>query len=169
MSIFSRIFQWKPKYQVSAYRPMYSAFLDRLAREGINTGGTAGYPRVEVHSIREGERLDKEGQLRQLTFTVESISDRSLSEAVAMNDENLELLTGQDLQLDDHWVCIGIVPTQLQDLTETTDTKKILYRILQEMTAYTTKLKQDDTIFSYGEQRLVFGANRVNQYETRKG
>lgn len=168
MSIFSSIFQWKPKHQVSAYRPMTGAILDRLAREGINTGGTAGYPRVEVHSIREGERLDKEGQLRQMTFIVESISDCSLSEAVSMNDENLELITGQDFQLDDHWVCIGIVPVQLQDLTETTDTKKILYRILQEVTAYVTMLKQEDAALSYNDTRLVFG-DRVNQYEIRKG
>ena len=115
MSIFSRIFQWKPKHQVSAYRPVYAAFLDRLAREGVYTGGTGGYPRVEVHSVREGERLDKEGQLRQMTMTIESISTKSMTEAAMMNEENLELLTAQDLMLDDHWLCIGITPTQLQD------------------------------------------------------
>jgi hypothetical protein len=168
MSIFSRIFQWKPKHQVSAYRPVYAAFLDRLAREGVYTGGTGGYPRVEVHSVREGERLDKEGQLRQMTMTIESISTKSMTEAAMMNEENLELLTAQDLMLDDHWLCIGITPTQLQDLVETTDTQKILYRILQEVTVYAEKLKQDDTVFSYGNTRLVYG-DRVNQYETLKG
>ena len=142
MSIFSRIFRRYPRYEVSAYRDIYSAVVARLERTGVNVGRTAGCPRVEVHSIREQERLDKEGALRQVTMTVESISNTSLGEAVTMNEDNLRLLTEYELELTG-WNCLGIVPSQLQDLPETSDTNKILYRILQEFTVFLEKIKTD--------------------------
>lgn len=155
-NIISRLFVRTPKYEVSAYRDFTTAVVARLTRAGVNTGGTADYPRVEVHSVREGERLDKDQALRQVTFTVESISSTSLSEAVRLNEENLRLLTDEDPETDgqeqgeavdalqiDGWHCIGILPVQLQDNVETTDSKKILYRILQEMTAFLELDKSD--------------------------
>lgn len=143
MSIFSRIFRLKPRYDVSAYRDLYSAVVARLSRAGVNVGGTAGYPRVEVHSIREQERLDKEGALRQVTLTVESMSDSSLTEAVTMNEDNLRLLTETELEIED-WGCLGVTPGQLQDMTESTDSKKILYRLLQEVSVYLERVKTDE-------------------------
>ena len=62
MSIFSRLFHLRPRYEVSGYRTIYKALVSRLERQGVTVGGTAKYPRVEVHSIREQERLDKEGE-----------------------------------------------------------------------------------------------------------
>ena len=142
MSILSRIFRRYPRYDVSAYRDIYSAVKARLTRAGVNVGGTAGYPRVEIHSIREQERIDKEGALRQVTLTVESISNTSLGEAVTMNEDNLKLLTEYELELTG-WNCLGVVPVQLQDLPETSDTNKILYRILQEVSIYLEENKSD--------------------------
>lgn len=147
-NIFSRIFQRAPRYEVSGYRDFTSAVVARLTRSGVYTGGTANYPRVEVHSVREGERLDKDQALRQITFTVESISCKALSEAVRLNEENLRLLTDEDPEQGEvfeieGWRCLGILPTQLQDNVETTDSKKILYRILQEMTVFLELIKSD--------------------------
>lgn len=142
MSILSRLFHRHPRYDVSAYGDVYSAFKARLDRPGVRVGGTAGYPRVEIHSIREGERLDKDGALRTVTLTVESVSKSSLGEAVAMNDDNLRLLTETELEIDG-WDCLGVVPTQLQDLSETSDSAKILYRILQELNVFLEKVKTD--------------------------
>ena len=79
MSLFSRLFARKPAYHESAYGPVYAAVVARLERPGVRVGRGAGYPRIEVHTITEGERLDKEGMLRQLSFTVESIGNASLS------------------------------------------------------------------------------------------
>lgn len=140
--ILSRLFERTPKYEVSAYRTIYTAVVGRLSRTGVTIGKTAKVPRVEVHSIREGERLDKDGALRQVTMTVESISNRSLGDATQMNEDNLKLLTEYELQLDG-WTCLGVVPVQLQDLTETSDTNKILYRLLQEVTIFLEKEKED--------------------------
>ena len=142
MSILSRLFHRSPRYDVSAYGDIYSALKARLDRPGVRVGGTAGYPRVEIHSIREGERQDKDGALRVVTMTVESISKSSLGEAVAMNDGNLRLLTETEIEIDG-WDCLGVVPTQLQDLSETSDSAKIIYRILQEVSVFLEKVKTD--------------------------
>lgn len=144
MSIFSRIFQRRPRYQVSGYRTIYTALVERLTRQGVYIGSTATYPRVEIHSIREQERLDKDGALRQINLIVESISNKSLTQATQMNEDNLQLLTENDLNLGNDWTCIGILPVQLQDLTETSDTNKILYRLLQEVTIYLERVKTED-------------------------
>lgn len=142
MGFFDRLFRRYPKYQESAYGTIYSAVVSRLTRTGVRVGGTAGYPRIEVHTITEGERLEKEGQLRIVSMTVESMSDSSLGAAVTMNDDNLRLLTENDFTLDG-WNCIGIVPTQLQDLTETSDSAKIIYRLLQQVDIYLERVKTD--------------------------
>lgn len=142
MSILSKLFRRYPRYEVSGYRTIYNALVARLSRSGVTVGKTSKMPRVEVHSIREGERLDKEGAIRQITLTVESMSNKSLGDAVTMNEDNLKLLTETELELEG-WTCMGIVPTQLQDLTESSDTNKIVYRLLQEVTIFLEKVKTD--------------------------
>lgn len=136
------LFTKYPKYQESAYQTIYAAVVSRLSRQGVRVGSTAGYPRVEVHSITEGERQEKEGQFRVVSLTVESISDNSLGQAVGMNDDNLRLLTKDAFSLTG-WTCIGVLPVQLQDLTETSDSAKIIYRILQSFDIYLERTKTD--------------------------
>lgn len=143
MSLFSRLFARTPKYHESAYGPFYAAVVSRLERTGVRVGKTAGYPRVEVHSITEGERLDKEGQLRQLSFTVESIGNASLAATTQMNEDNIRLLTSDGFELPEGWRLVGIVPDQLQDLTETSDTAKIIYRLLQGFNAWVERVKAE--------------------------
>ena len=77
MSIFSRLFHREPRYHTSAYGTVYAALVARLRREGVHVGGTAGYPRIDCHSFTEGERQDKDGRLRQISCTVECMSNRS--------------------------------------------------------------------------------------------
>lgn len=143
MSILSRLFSRQPRYEVSGYRDIYGAVVARLTRTGVVVGSTAKYPRVEIHSIREQERLDKEGALRQINLTVESISKSSLAQAVTMNEDNLQLLTETELEIEG-WNVLGILPVQLQDLTESSDTNKIIYRLLQELVIILEKEKTDD-------------------------
>ena len=142
MSLLSRLFGLEPAYDVSGYGWLYKAVVSALEREGVKVGKTAAVPRVEVHSIQESERMDKEGQVRQFTMTVESIGNASLSKTVKMNDDNLKLLTS-GLSAPDGWDCLGVVPGQLQDLTETSDTNKIIYRLLQSVTIWVSKVKTE--------------------------
>ena len=142
-NLFDRLFARKPAYHESAYGPFYAAVVARLERPGVRVGKSAAVPRIEVHSITESERLDKEGQVRELTWTVESIGNASLAATTAMNEKNIELLTAE-LTLPEGWNCLGVLPGQLQDLTETSDTNKILYRLLQGFTAFVERVKTEE-------------------------
>lgn len=140
MSIFSRLFARTPARHESAYSPVYQAVVSRLTRQGVAVGRTARTPRVEVHSITEGERQDKDGQVRALNLTVESIGNASMAATITMNEENIERLTSE-LTLPEGWNCLGVVPDQLQDLTESSDTEKIIYRLLQTFTVWVERVK----------------------------
>jgi len=142
MSLFSRLFARKPAYHESGYGPVYSAVVSRLERPGVRVGRSSFYPRVEIHSITEGERLDKEGQLRQVSLTVESIGNASLAATTAMNEENVKRLTSE-LVLPEGWRCVGVLPDQLTDLTESADTAKIIYRLLQGFTIWVERVKTE--------------------------
>ena len=142
MSIFSRLFARTPAYHESGYGPVYKAVVARLSRPGVVVGRTAGYPRVEVHSITEGERLDKEGMVREIHLTVESIGNASLSATAQMNETNIERLTSE-LNLPEGWRCLGVIPDQLQDLTENSDSAKIIYRLLQSFNIFVERVKED--------------------------
>lgn len=144
MSIFSRLFARTPAHHESSYDVVYAAVVARLSRRGVTVGKTSHYPRIEVHSITEGERLDKEGMLREVNLTVESIGNASLGATAAMNETNVELLTSE-LTLPTGWDCVGVLPTQLQDMTETSDTAKIIYRLLQSFTLYVLREKEEPT------------------------
>ena len=119
----------------SSYKPLAQALHAALAREGVYVGSTAGYPRVECHSFIENAPLDKDGSVRVLACTVESMSTVSPEAAAAMNAENLERLGSFEFEDSDFRV-LGIVPTQFQDMTETSDPQKILHRALQSIDIY---------------------------------
>ena len=120
----------------SAYKAIYSAIVSKLTRTGVSVGRTAGYPRVEVHSITENERMDKGGSVRVLALTVESMTTSSLVAADTLNEGNLALLETMNGTQAGAFRIVGIVPTQLQDLTETSDTQRIIYRLLQGLDIY---------------------------------
>lgn len=119
----------------SAYAAIYKTFRSILKRGSLNVGGTAGYPRVELHSFTEGEPLDKGSQLRRIEMTIESMSNKDLAEAVRMAEDNLDILL-RDAGVAGDFQVIGVIPTQLRDLTEVSDTQQVIYRILQTMTVF---------------------------------
>lgn len=137
----SRLFQRTPRQHTTAYSALRMAVVAALRRHDIQVGKGAGYPRVEVHSIQELERMDKEGAVRQLSMTVESISTTSMSQCSEMNEQNLERLTSQGLDMEGDWKCFGIEPESLQDIEETSDTNKIIYRLLQTYRVYVERVK----------------------------
>lgn len=128
----------------SAYKAVVTALQSLFARTGVYVGQGAGYPRVEVHTVTESERLDKGGNLRRLSCTVESISAKSMNECNALLQENLDLLAaGQLAVAPDGFELVGIVPQQLQDLTESSDTANIIYRLLQSVDIYVQRLDDE--------------------------
>lgn len=119
----------------SALGNVYKAVRSALTRTGVYVGETAEYPRVEIHSITESEWLDK-GCLKSVSCIVECISDKRIADVIEMNAENLRRMLESQLNLDKGWKVVGVIPGQLQSLTETTETKEILYRLLQNVTIY---------------------------------
>lgn len=119
----------------SALGNVYKAVRQALTRTGVYVGETADYPRVEIHSITESEWLDK-GSLKSVSCIVECISDKRIADVIEMNAENLRRMLESQLNLDKGWMVVGVIPGQLQSLTETTETKEILYRLLQNVTIY---------------------------------
>lgn len=123
---------------VSSLGAIYRAMHDRLKRPGVKIGSGAGYPRVEIHSFSEGNPLDKGRLTRQVTCIVESMSTRSLGDAVGMNDENISRLLDGTLSVQGFSVN-GIMTTSLTDMTESADTQEIIYRLLQGLTITLTQ------------------------------
>jgi hypothetical protein len=117
----------------SSQGEVYKALRRQLVRQGIPVGETADYPRVEIHSFTENAPEDKDGRLRSLSCTVESMSVKSYGESVAMNGENLQRLMAEGWGIGKDFSIIGITPDQLTELTETLETKEILYRQLQRI------------------------------------
>lgn len=119
----------------SSYKAIAQALTAALTRPGVFVGGTADYPRVEIHTFVENPPTDKGDAVRVLSCIVESMSTTSPEDAATMNAENLELLDGFAYEGEDFSV-IGWTPVQLQNLTETSDPQLILHRVLQTIDIY---------------------------------
>ena len=118
----------------SAQGAVYKALRQALIREGVSVGETADYPRVEIHSFTENAPLDKDGSVRSMSCIVECMSVKSYGDAVQMNEYNLAKLMADGWgEIGDGFSIIGITPDQLTELTETLETKDILYRQLQRI------------------------------------
>ena len=125
----------------SAIGAVFKTLRGALTRSGVNVGGTAGYPRIEIHSIIESEPLDKAMRLKRITCIVECLSTERLSDVLAMNEENLTRMLTKSLSMGDDWKIISIVPGQAQELTEVSETQAIIYRLMQNITIYIQRLK----------------------------
>ena len=126
----------------SAQGEVYKALRKQLLRDGIPVGETANYPRIEIHSFTENAPTDKDGMVRTLSCIVESMSEDKMADVMQMNEGNLGCLVAQALNLGNTWRIIDIIPGQLQELTESTETNKILYRLLQNITVYVERLTE---------------------------
>lgn len=124
----------------SAYSAVYRGIVSALSALGLPVNGTADLPRVELHSFTENEPLDKEGRTRSLTVVVDSMSETSVSEAVGLAETSVAGLIGSALDLGEGFRVLGVLPTQLQDLPETSDSQKVIYRVLQTFNVFVTQI-----------------------------
>lgn len=118
----------------SAQGEVYKALRGQLLRPGVPVGETADYPRVEIHSFIENLPQDKDGMVRTLSCVVESMSVMSYGDSIKMNEDNLKRLMEEGWHvIGGGFTILGVVPDQLTELTETLETKEILYRQLQRL------------------------------------
>ena len=120
----------------SAIGAVFKALRSALNRAGVNVGGTAGYPRIEIHTITESEWLDTGKTLKRISCIVECMSTKRMADVFEMNDENLRRMLEDSLNLDNGWHIVSINEGQAQELTETSETQAILYRLMQNVTIY---------------------------------
>lgn len=124
----------------SAIGAVFKAMRFALTRKGVNVGGTAGYPRIEIHTITESEFLDKSQSLKRMTCIVECMSTERMADVFDMNEENLNRLLTSSLNLDADWHIVGIEPGQAQELTEASETQTVIYRLMQNVTIFVERL-----------------------------
>ena len=127
---------------MGALSEIYKALRARLTRQGVPVGGTADYPRVEIHSLVESAWLDK-GSVKSVSCIVECISNRRMQDVQEMQEENLKRMLGNALQLSDDWQVFGIVAGQVQEITEVSETNAIIYRLLQNVTIYVERINNE--------------------------
>ena len=127
---------------MGALSEIYKALRARLTRTGVHVGGTADYPRIEIHSITESAWLDK-GSVKSVSCIVECISNRRMQDVQEMQEENLKRMLGNALQLSDDWQVFGIVAGQVQEITEVSETNAIIYRLLQNVTIYVERINNE--------------------------
>jgi hypothetical protein len=59
-----------------------------------------------------------------------------MQDVLEMNEENLNRMVADALKLDAGWHIFGIVAGQVQELTESSETNALLYRLLQNVTIF---------------------------------
>jgi hypothetical protein len=59
-----------------------------------------------------------------------------MTDVLEMNETNLARMLSDKLMLSDGWKVSGVVTGQAQELTETSDTNAIIYRLMQNVTIY---------------------------------
>lgn len=120
----------------------FKSLRNLLKRDGVRIGGTASFPRIEIHSAVEQEPLCKDDSVKQVNCVVECVSNTTLTEALTMHYDNVarifsdalsDTITGYDI--------IDILPGQVRllDEEETSDSNVIIYRVLQDVTIYIQK------------------------------
>ena len=122
----------------SAYKYLSTGLNATLIREGVSVGNTASYPRVQVHDITEQPPVDKGGSVRIVTAVIESISEVSPEEAEQMNSDNLALCA--TLPDSEAFHLVGLVPAQMTENTEESDTAPVLHHVLQTIDFYIQQL-----------------------------
>lgn len=106
-----------------------------MQRKGVSVGSTAGYPRAEISSINEQSSLDKTGEVRQISVVIDAMSNKSLGEALAISQENLDRIKEAEDETKSFTI-LGVTESTANTLEEVSDTQVLLYRVITNITFY---------------------------------
>lgn len=123
---------------VSALAQVYKAIRAKLVGSGATVGGTANYPRIEIHSVVEDAPVTKDNSLRSITANIECISDEKVTDIVSLADTCIEQIFDEAGLPMDKWSLVGVVPGQIRlfDEESTQDASAVIYRLLQDVTVW---------------------------------
>lgn len=118
----------------NAISSVWKGIRNALARVGVRIGGTASYPRVELHSFTMDSPLDKAAHIRQISCTIECLSQNKVSDIFELAEGNAEQMVTEVLDLGKDWKVVGIIDGQTRFMEEQADSANIIYRLLQDIT-----------------------------------
>lgn len=120
---------------VSAIAEVFKALRAKLVSTGATVGGTANYPRIEIHSVVESAPQTKDNSLRSVTATIECVSDEKVADIVTLLDSCTEQIFDKVGIAVTDWNVIGIIPGQIRmfDEESSQDASKVIYRLLQDV------------------------------------
>ena len=123
---------------VSALAQVYKAIRAKLVGSGATVGGTANYPRIEIHSVVEDAPVTKDNSLRSITANIECISDEKVADIVSLADTCIEQIFDEAGLPMGKWSLVGVVPGQIRlfDEESTQDASAVIYRLLQDVTVW---------------------------------
>lgn len=130
---------------VSALAQVYKAIRAKLVGSGAAVGGTANYPRIEIHSVVEDAPATKDNSLRSITANIECISDEKVADIVSLADTCIEQIFDEAGLPMDKWSLVGVVPGQIRMLDEESsqDSSMVFYRLLQDITVWVERKKEE--------------------------
>lgn len=118
----------------NAISSVWKGLKNALSRAGVKIGSTATYPRVEIHSITEAAPLDKDGRVRQISCTVECLSQTRVQDVFDLAEGNAEKFITKALDLGADWRLVGIIDGQTRFMEEAADSANIIYRLMRDIT-----------------------------------
>lgn len=121
--------------KIQACDELFRHLTKALQRKGVSVGSTAGYPRAEISSINEQSSLDKAGEVRQISVVIDAMSNKSLGEALAISQRNLDLIKEAE-DTTDNFRILGVTESTAQTMEDMTETQAVLYRVINSLTFY---------------------------------
>ena len=120
---------------------IFKALRRALTRTGVKVGGTAGYPRVEIHSVVEDAPSTKDNAVRSITATIECISDKKVEDIITLAEGNIARIFSTAGLSATGWTIFGIIPGQVRLFEEQAAQEQtaVIYRILQDVTIWAEK------------------------------
>ena len=106
-----------------------------MQRKGVLIGGSPDYPRAEISNVNEQDTLDKGGSVRSIIITIDSMSAKSLGEALEISQANLDRIRAAQDETE-HFRILGVTESTTNTMEETSETKVVLYRVINNLTFY---------------------------------
>lgn len=116
---------------------LFRHLVKAMSRDGVLVGKSPDYPRAEITSVNEQDALDKAGEVRTVAVTIDSMSARSLGEAMDISAGNLERIRDADDETE-HFRILGVTESTASTMEDMTETSAVLYRVINNLTFYLT-------------------------------
>lgn len=121
--------------KIQACDELFKHLTKAMQRRGILVGSSPDYPRAEISSVNEQDTLDKGGSVRRIIVTIDSMSAKSLGEAMDISQSNLDKIKLANSEME-HFAIIGVTESTANTMEEMSDTKAVLYRVINNLTFY---------------------------------